>query len=238
MKTAIEYPHVTPLSSFDWSSTSPLKLRPFKPRYHLTMGIQPCDVSELIEMDNTYLSRVELRKTIMHDHEGVVLAAEPTSKPAVDEFYTWMVNIYLPTRFPRMFQVESLKEKGVKDFRSNLRNLVTNDTAPLRPPDDPLQVLKLLGSFVDEDLLFLLPSDDGDGYVLKAFVNCFPSGFDPSKKLNLKLRDIHGPVPSYKQKLEKSMDRYFEKLEVGKLVKRANVRCRASRLSVKVINNS
>jgi hypothetical protein len=39
----------------------------------------------------------------------------------------------------------------------------------------------------------------------------------------MKLRDIHGPVPGYKEKLEKSMDRFFEKLEVGRVVRRSNV---------------
>lgn len=76
---------------------------------------------------------------------------------------------------------------------------------------------------MDEDILILLPSDDGDGYSLKGFVNCFPAGFNTKEKLGLKLRDIHTPVPGYKQKLELSMDRFFDRLEVGKVVKRANV---------------
>ena len=32
------YEDIEPLHDFDWSSTPPLKLRPFKPKYHLTMG--------------------------------------------------------------------------------------------------------------------------------------------------------------------------------------------------------
>ncbi|GLI78784.1 hypothetical protein PoHVEF18_007105 [Penicillium ochrochloron] len=63
---------------------------------------------------------------------------------------------------------------------------------------------------------------DGDSVTLKGFVTCFPNGFNTAKKLNLKLRDIHTPVPQYKEKLEKSMDRFFDKLKVGKFVKRAN----------------
>ncbi len=77
---------------------------------------------------------------------------------------------------------------------------------------------------MDEDFLILLPSEDGDGYTMKAYITCFPSGFNPASKLDKKLRDIHGPVPAYKEKLEKSMDRFFDKLEVGKVVKRSNVK--------------
>lgn len=29
---------VEPLTSFDWSGQEPLKFRPFKPTYHITMG--------------------------------------------------------------------------------------------------------------------------------------------------------------------------------------------------------
>lgn len=59
-------------------------------------------------------------------------------------------------------------------------------------------------------------------YILEAYVACFPSGFDTRKKLGKRLADIHEPVPGYKDKLEKSMDRYFDKLKVGKFVRRAN----------------
>jgi len=32
------YYAINPLSDFEWESTPPIKLRPFKPNYHLTMG--------------------------------------------------------------------------------------------------------------------------------------------------------------------------------------------------------
>lgn len=59
-------------------------------------------------------------------------------------------------------------------------------------------------------------------YVLEAYSACFPSGFQPKEKIGKKLADIHGPVPGYKEKLEKSMDRFFARLEAGRLVKRVN----------------
>jgi hypothetical protein len=42
------------------------------------------------------------------------------------------------------------------------------------------------------------------------------------KKINLTLANIHTPVPGYATKLEKSMDRIFATLPVGKIVKRVN----------------
>lgn len=182
-------------------------------------GIQDATVNELIEMDKTYLDRIKLRRKIMAEHPKTALAAEDCVKSAVDEFYIWLLGTYLPTRFPRMFVLGP--STGAKP--AYLKNLVTNEEYPLVPEVKPLDTLRVLGGVVDDDLLFLLPSDDGDGYVLKGYVTCFPNGFDTVKKLNLKLREIHTPVPHYKEKLEKSMDRYFDRLKVGKFVKRANV---------------
>jgi len=166
------------------------------------------------------VDRIALRKEVMKKHPETVLGAEDCVKMAVDEFYTWLVGTYLPTRFSRMFKV--IGPAG--DQPSLLHNLATGEKFCLRPADKPLETLRTMGGLVEDDLLFLLPSADGDGYTLKGFVTCFPNGFDTKKKLNLKLRDIHKPVPSYKQKLEKSMDRYFDRLKTGKFIRRANVR--------------
>ncbi|KAI9745387.1 MAG: hypothetical protein M1818_000921 [Claussenomyces sp. TS43310] len=170
-------------------------------------------------MDKNYLDRINLRKKIMAEVPNVVLAANAVVKPAVDEFYGWLLSAYLPTRFPRNFQIATLPNSEKK----GLLNHATGEELNLEPPMEPEEALRILGGVVEDDLLFLLPSPDGDGYRLEGFVTCFPSGFNPREKLGLKLRDIHTPVPGYKERLEKSMDRYFDRLEVGNFVKRANV---------------
>lgn len=175
-------------------------------------------MSDLIVMDKNYLDRLNIRKQIIRDHRPIAISALPRVKAAVDELYTYLLGYHLPTRFPRMFKLMN-DEK----HHSQLLNMVTNEYLPLQPPADPEKTLQLLGENLDEDLLFLLPSEDGDGYVLYGYVTCFPSGFNTKEKLGLKLRDIHGPVPGYKAKLEKSMDRFFDKLEVGNIVMRTNV---------------
>lgn len=169
-------------------------------------------------MDKNYLDRVTLREKLMEQHPDQVSGAEFSAKPAVDEFYIWLVGTYLPTRFPTMFQLQSQKESP-----HLLHCRVTRKDYSLKPDVNPVVTLRTMGGLVDDDLLFLLPSEDGDGYKLKAFVTCFPNGFNTADKLNLKLRDIHKPVPGYKEKLETSMDRYLGRLKVGKFIKRANV---------------
>jgi hypothetical protein len=126
--------------------------------------------------------------------------------------YTWLVGTYLPTRFPTLFTLTP----------TSLCNIATSLSLALTPPSDPVKTLEILGENLDEDFLLLLPSEDGDGYKLQGYVTCFPAGFNTLEKFGKKLRDIHAPVPGYKAKLEKSMDRFFDRLEVGKVVLRSN----------------
>ncbi|TVY37698.1 hypothetical protein LOCC1_G007258 [Lachnellula occidentalis] len=202
---------ITPLADFDWRAKEPLKFRSFKPKYHLTMGISNVSLSELIEMDHNYMSRMKLRKQIIEDHHDTVIQACPAITPALDELYTWLTGSYLPTRFPSMFKLSP----------THLLNLVTSEPLPLQPPIDPIHTLELLGKNLDDDFLLLLPCD-GDQYELKGFITCFPSGFNTKDKFGMTLKDIHTPVPGYKEKLERSMDRFFSRLEVGRVVQRSN----------------
>lgn len=173
---------------------------------------------------------------------------DPRTRAAVNELYGFVMGTYLPTRYPRMFK---LLETTFDSGRTTLvQNLVTKEMFPitLSPNRPTISALETLAKSVDEEMLILLPeinspsfkekgkksqndeesssSSTSDGedrkYVLEAYATCFPSGFDTRTKLGARLSGIHEPVPGYKQKLEKSMDRFFDKLEVGKFVKRAN----------------
>lgn len=198
-------------------------------------------------MDRNYLDRITWRQRIIRDHPATVVGAHSAvCGPAIHEFYVWLLGTYLPTRFPRMFELLPVRpttppspaaaEKGGNDAITTVRtmhSLVTGEEFSVEPPPaDPVEALKIIGRLVDDDVQILTREEDGDGYALRGFVTCCPSGFDMSKKLGLKLRDIHTGVPGYKQKLEMSMDRFFDRLEVGTVVKRVNVSFLGSPASV------
>ncbi|KAH8603144.1 hypothetical protein B0O99DRAFT_647862 [Bisporella sp. PMI_857] len=205
---------ITPLPAFNWQATEPLKFRPFKPVYHVTMGITNISPSALLEFDRGYLSRIALRRQIMEDHPSIALNADPSIRPAVDELYAYLIGTYLPTRYPTMFQLS--EDKG------HLYNAATGLYIPLAPPCDPIETLRSLGENIDEEFLLLTKNANEDQYVLRGYVLCFPSGFNTAEKFGMSLRNIHGPVPGYKEKLELSMDRFFDRLEVGRVVQRSN----------------
>lgn len=238
-KRALKAPTFPPIEeqpTFDYKTTSPIKLRPFKPKYHLTMDIDPSalshlDPSDFLLMDKNYPSRLEYRKSIMKLHRPNVLAMHdnPLISFAIREFYTFLMGTYLPLRFPIMFKLHEADYETGKSFM--LENRVTGEIHPatVSRTTQGTSLLETLGKTLDEDFLFLLPEEQPESekeqdpkYILQAYITVCPSGFNPSEKLGKRLAAIHEPVPGYKDKLEGSMDRFFAKLEVGKYVKRVN----------------
>lgn len=198
-------------------------------------------------MDNTYQERIKLREKLINEHPVETHQCHPSCNEAVIEMYEWVFGTYLPKRFPRMFTLippfSSIPDVGTPDqeFKAqgqrgtSLLNVATGEHIPLRPAS-ALEALRTLGRNVDNDLLFLLPStaispsssdklptqEGNTPYTLEAYMTCFPSGFSLPAKFRHTLAEIHAPVPGYKAKLERSMDRYFARLPVGKLVRRHN----------------
>jgi hypothetical protein len=176
-------------------------------------GLKKTTINTITHMDQQYLERLEERKKILDQYPGA-LGCIDSGVEMVNELYTFLITHYLPKRYPSMFKLVHSS--------STLHNIATDEHLPLQPPKDRIKALRSIALVVDEDFLMLLPSPDGDGYSLQAFVWCYPVGFDPVDKLGIKLRDAHGPVPSYKQHLELSMDRYFARLTPGRVMDRVN----------------
>lgn len=201
-------------------------------------------------MDKTYTDRLEYRRSILQKHHDTVVAvtdeSDPRIRAAVSELYKFLLATYLPLRYPRMFRLhQTAFETGTAYM---LENLVMNELYPaeVTKQTTTIRALETLFKNIDEDFLILLPDDDEEStvsgttsdekknenedsddssvtkYKLVAFGTCYPAGFNPREKLGKRLANIHAPVPGYGSKLEKSMDRFFDKVEVGKYVRRAN----------------
>lgn len=186
----------------------------------MSSALENISISELIAIDNTYLDRMNLRRSTMDEHPDATLQCNTVAEPAVLELYDWLVSTYLPQRFPMIYHPTDTAGQP------QLFNSASDSYMPIRP-SSPLSALRILGENIDTDFLILLPSSTNpmDGspiYHLQAFVTCFPAGFSTREKCGKPLAAIHGPVPGYAAKLEKSMDRFFAKIEVGRVVRRTN----------------
>jgi len=193
------------------------------------LAIETLDPHDLILFDKTYQERLDIRKDLVKEHYqkiiGITNGADPRIGAAIRELYHTLMGNYLPQRYPTIFE-----SKG-----SSIRNTVTGESWPTSLTDStPARLaLEILPVNVDEDFFILLPDDQADNkrtagdedettYILEAYSACFPSGFEPQHKLGKQLASIHDPVPGYKERLEKSMDRFFRTLPPGKYVRRVN----------------
>jgi len=202
------------------------------------MALENCPLSSLLELDNTYAARLAERRNTLATQRHEVLGVTPEGRDAVLEFYRWVMGVYLPGRWPGIYVVEQearKEERGGEDLTRGLRNTVTGELLPLKTNDAEV-ALETMGRNIDTEFLFLLPSSSSaitttttpsessnlPTYHLSSYINTSPAGFSTRSKLCLSLSAIHGPVPGYSAKLEKSMDRFFARLPVGKVVKRVN----------------
>ena len=176
-------------------------------------GLQKTDINGIIHIDSLYAERIKARQDIVGQYPGALDCLD-SAEGMLNELYEFLVQAFLPYRYPTIFHLNP--------STNMTENLITKDSLPHTAPTDRHETLRKINRNVEEDLLMMLPSPDGDGYSLQSFIWAYPVGFDPQSKLGLKLREAHAPVPNYKEKLAASMDRYFSGLEAG------NVKCRTN----------
>lgn len=124
--------------------------------------------------------------------------------PRIKTFYNAIRQEYLPTDADVYYSVYSQEPYNLSDVEISER------------------LIRMLARTTQEDFLILMLDDDGDEYILKSGSFAFPFGFNPAEKVNLPLKQIHTPVPFYKEKIESSMDKFFKRVKVGYWVQRNN----------------
>ncbi|ODQ80887.1 hypothetical protein BABINDRAFT_161076 [Babjeviella inositovora NRRL Y-12698] len=222
-QTSGEYvvPVIEPVAAdFDWQKAEPFKYRPFKAApYKMTLAIRNLEPSDLFLIEDTYLHRTNIREKVLNSKfKKNTCLLHDSAIPAVREFYDMAIN-FMCDRYPMYFT------KSKAD--NSVYNEIRKESVPLDPykVEDPETLLLALGKTLEEDYLILLkngPEGEEGEYYLRAGISGFPAGFDPSQKFNMKLSDIHGPVPMYQSKLKLSMNKFFSRINPGQFVIRNN----------------
>ncbi|KAH3674633.1 hypothetical protein WICMUC_003179 [Wickerhamomyces mucosus] len=211
-------------SSFKWQDTPPFKYRPFKNgEYKLVMGIQNIPLDEWLMVENTYLDYTNIKNGYVKDPNIVdhVIYLNDDCIDAAKEFYEASTQFMLK-RYPQYFQIET-KEDNIQ----YIHNLIRDDYIELNPEDvKPVKRLMTnLTQLLEEDVVILFPDPenyDTDEYILKGACFTFAAGFDPTTVFNTPLSNLHRPVPDYRTKLKSQMNKFFEKVKPGVLVRRHN----------------
>ncbi|KAI1847992.1 hypothetical protein JX266_006105 [Neoarthrinium moseri] len=180
-------------------------------------GLQRTSISELINIDQDYFTRLARREEILRDAPELTARSTPVGADAVYELYQFLVRVYLPRRYPTLFQI----------MPRVLQNMVSGQQYPLDSPSSATLALKSIATLVDEDFIILLPSSSSAEYEVHAYLICFASGFNLPNLLNSNISELHKPLPGYAEKLQRSMNRWFQRLEVGTVVRRSNAHLRA-----------
>ncbi|RPA83071.1 hypothetical protein BJ508DRAFT_324945 [Ascobolus immersus RN42] len=220
-KKDVFIPDIVPVPNFDIKTAPVNPARPFKPKFHLSMGIQKGTHNDVILIDHLYPKHTALRKQLVRDHPRVTHDVHKDAPEGIldviAETYDMILGQILPKRWPTIFSCSV--EKG-------FHNSISGETCPFPAPrtNGGIDALRILAENVEEDILIMtpVPGPDGDIYVLQAYAVCFPSGYFPTLKAGMTMEEIHKPVPGFKQKLQSSVDRYFRKISTGNVMRRWN----------------
>lgn len=196
-------------ADFDLSSTTFRPYRPFRWAYHQTMALLKFEPNYWIELEKTYARRIRQRQDIYAKHTTDVLDALPGSELACRELMEMVLQFYCQ-RFPQFFSLSADRTTFTNSILGT-----TTDLAVVAP-------LHVLLDNCPEDFAVML-RDPRDGmYYFRAGVICSSLGWNVASKLGLQLRDVHKPVPDYKEKMQFSMDRYFAKKPTDKPIQRGS----------------
>lgn len=209
-----EYEQVNPVSpDFNWATETPSKYRPFKPTYHLTMAVTRTSREEWLKIDSDYLEAMQNHQRTMQEHPDTTCMVQtcPDTYIAIHEMYDFIADT-LVQRFPQYF----VPQGKVLENKIRGSKIPRYSTAEM----EPRECLKLLAGTLQEDVFVLQYKPDVEEYYLRATSGLAGLGFEWRTKVGLKLSDIHDPVPGYKEKLQKSMNRYFHKIVPGNFTQR------------------
>lgn len=208
-------PLPNPYKEFKIESAIARPYRPFRWPYHQTMCILPLSLFFLrrlltflpaltkletdwwLELESNYAQRIRERKELYAKHGKLVLQYLPGSELACKEIMEMALQ-FLCARYPQYFSLTHDGSRGYIFQNGILKNeTVINTMHPL---------LVLLEN-VPEDFACMLRNPEDGNYYFRAGLLCSALGWNVEMKIGLPLKEIHSPIPDYKEKMEFSMDR-------------------------------
>ncbi|KAJ4392800.1 hypothetical protein N0V91_011250 [Didymella pomorum] len=167
------------------------------------MGIRKMSWDEWIELDSNFLPYhdrkfSELGKDInAHVHYVNNAVTRLVCFEVLEE-----LTRYLTHRYPDVFQLSG----------NVIRNTVTKKDYPY-PASSPTEAMATAAKLVHDDLALMIDNDDGQ-YHLNARAISLPGFWRLKEKFRMSLDTLHieAGVPHYQEKLQKSMNRFFNKM--------------------------
>lgn len=150
-----------------------------------------------LELERSYTSRIAQRRKLFADHGKLVLDYLPGSELGCKEMMEHALQFYCD-RYPQYFTLSCSPTEGHIFHNRILKNeTVISNMHPLH----------VLLQNVPEDFAVMLRNSEDGCYYFRAGVLCSALGWNVGTKLGMQLKEIHSPIPDYKEKMEFSMDR-------------------------------
>ena len=150
-----------------------------------------------LELDSNYKSRIAQRKELVMKYGEMVLDYLPGSELASKEIMEMALQ-FLCARYPQYFSLTKTEAEG---------HVFQNGILKTRTVINSMHPLHVLLHNVPEDFAIMLRNPDDGLYYFRAGLLCSALGWNVRTKLGLTLKEIHAPIPDYKEKMEFSMDR-------------------------------
>jgi hypothetical protein len=174
--------------------------------FRMMLGLTSVPEPGWIEFDTTYPAQMAERRRLLAERPCQVMGAVEGSEPMQAELLEVLAG-HLAAHHPAWFTREG----------DTLHNHLLGEAHELTAGAP----LDLAGRLVAED--YCLLRDEGDGTLtLVSGVLCFPSRWSLASKMGRPLGAIHTPVPFYKDKLERPVDRFLSTLKEGRIAQRLN----------------
>ncbi|MCJ1353759.1 MAG: hypothetical protein MMC33_003746 [Icmadophila ericetorum] len=189
--------------------------RPYRPlrwAYHQTMSLTKLEPDWWLELENSYRKRITQRVKFFEKHGKLVLDYLPGTELACKEIMEMALQ-FLCARYPHYFSLSNSDERGYIFHNGVLKTeTIINSMHPLH----------VLLHNVPEDFACMIRNPEDGKYYFRAGLLCSALGWNVSTKLGLQLKEIHAPIPDYREKMEFSMDRYFSKLPPSRPIQRGS----------------
>lgn len=197
-----------PSREFQIELALPRPYRPLRWGYHQTMSLNRLQTDWWLELERTYAEKIKERKELFDKNGTMVLDYLPGSELGCKEVMEMALQ-FLCARYPRYFSISKSEDKGYVFHNGILHNqTIVGDMHPLH----------VLLENVPEDFAVMIRNPDDGFYYFRAGLLCSSLGWSVKSKLGMQLKEIHSPIPDYKEKMEFSMDRYASHLNQTSII--------------------
>lgn len=150
-----------------------------------------------LELEQNYIVRIAEREKLFEDHRKEVLDYLPGSELGCKEIMENALQFYC-ARYPQYFSLSFTFSEG---------HVFLNKILKTKTVINKMHPLHVLLHNVPEDFAIMIRDPEDGCYYFRAGLLCSSLGWNVATKIGMQLKEIHSPIPDYKEKMEFSMDR-------------------------------